>query len=66
MIFANSALLDKFSTTEINQLTSLFQKLQNEFLKEGQLLLDNSTCVLIDKFVTTLFAHLQSSNEFKN
>lgn len=66
MIFANSALFQKFSTTEINQLTSLFQKLQNEFVKDGQLLLDESTCVLIDKFVTTLFSHLQSSNEFKN
>lgn len=66
MIFANSALLEKFSTTEINQLTSLFQKLQNEFVKEGQLLLDAPTCTLIDKFVTTLFSHLQSSNEFKN
>jgi len=66
MIFANSALLNKFSTNEINQLTSLFQKLQNEFVKEGQLLLDAPTCSLIDKFVTTLFSHLQSSNEFKN
>jgi len=64
MIFAHSALLEKFSTTEINQLTSLFQKLQNEFIKEGQLLLDDPTCTLIDKFVTTLFSHLQSSNEF--
>lgn len=64
MIFAHSALLEKFSTTEINQLTSLFQKLQNEFIKEGQLLLDDPTCTLIDKYVTTLFSHLQSSNEF--
>lgn len=66
MIFANSALLHKFSTTEIKHLISLFQKLQNEFIKEGQLLLDESTCTLIDKFVTALFSHLQSSNEFKN
>ncbi|QTV05361.1 hypothetical protein [Faecalibacter bovis] len=66
MIFANNTLLDKFSTTEINQLSSLLQKLQNEFIEEGQLLLDESTCTLVDKFVTTLFAHLQSSNEFKN
>lgn len=66
MIFAHSALLEKFTSSEINQLTSLFQKLQNEFVKEGQLLLDESTCTLIDKFVTTLFAHLQSSNEYKN
>ena len=66
MIFANSALLDKFSTTEIHHLISLFQKLQNEFIKEGQLLLDESTCTLIDKFVTALFSHLQFSNEFKN
>ena len=66
MIFANSALLEKFSTTEINHLTSLFQKLQNEFIKEGQLLLDDLTCALINKFVTTLFFHFQSSNEFKN
>lgn len=66
MIFANSALLKKFSTTEINQLTSLFQKLENEFIKDTQLLLDEPICTLIDKFVTTLFSHLQSSNEFKN
>ncbi|RLZ09724.1 hypothetical protein [Faecalibacter macacae] len=66
IIFANSALLEQFSTTEINQLSSLFKNLQNEFIKEGQLLLDESICTLIDQLVTTLFSHLQFSNEFKN
>ncbi|MBA5792533.1 hypothetical protein H1R17_07310 [Flavobacterium sp. xlx-214] len=42
------------------------QSFQNTVVKEGQLLLDDPTCALIDKFVTTLFSQLQSSNEFKN
>nr|WP_317633006.1 hypothetical protein [uncultured Flavobacterium sp.] len=66
MLFANSSLLEKFSTSEINQLLHLFQEIQNGLVKEGQLLLDIPACTLIDKFVTTLFSHLQSSNEFKN
>jgi len=64
--FANSALIEQFSISEINQLTSLFQKLQHDYIKERKLLLDESICTLIDQFVTTLFRYLQSSNEFKH
>lgn len=66
MVFANSVLLDKFSTNELSQLIELFQKLQNELVNTGQLLLDEPTYTLIDKLVTTCSFYIQSSNEFKN
>lgn len=63
MIFANGSLLEKFTCNEINQLLQLFQNLQNVIAKEGQLLLDDPTCVLIDKLITTSLKYINVSSE---